>query len=118
MIPLTKEIIFGYDDLPKTKLEVPEWGGFVFLRSLTAGESMRLSELHELHNGNIPMKDMLAVLSHCVVDEKNNPIFPKEEEAVDGLLTKNMRVIQYLLKEINKLNSITIDKIEDEEKKS
>ena len=35
---LTAEAILGADDLPSIRVEVPEWGGHLFVRSMTAGE--------------------------------------------------------------------------------
>jgi hypothetical protein len=38
MAALTRDAILKVDDLPKERVEVPEWGGYVFVKTLTGAE--------------------------------------------------------------------------------
>ena len=72
---LTKEDIRAASDLGMEKLAVPEWGGFVYVRTVTAKEKDAF-ERAMLAKGGETMENVraqMAVLTVC--DENRTPLF-------------------------------------------
>lgn len=71
---LSREQIFAARALRKPEpLEVPEWGGTVFVKYLTVEEQLEISK----HNA--PAEMPVAVLVAALVDEDEKPIFGPED---------------------------------------
>lgn len=71
---LSREQIFAARALRKPEpLEVPEWGGTVFIKYLTVEEQLEISK----HNQ--PAEMPVAVLLAALVDEDEKPIFGPED---------------------------------------
>ena len=87
---LTKEQILS--STPKLQaIEVPEWGGSVFIRPVTLEEQGKLADLgakHEKSSAAARIKHCtLSLLQWTVCDEDGNPLFTAEDLA--GLMTKS-----------------------------
>ena len=87
---LTKEQILKTS--PKLKeVEVPEWGGAVFIRPVTLEEQGKLADLgakHEKSSASTRIKNCtLSLLQWTVCDEDGQPIFTAEDLA--GLMGKS-----------------------------
>lgn len=83
---LDKATILTASDLPTEKVPVPEWGGTVLVRGLTAAErdayDMSLVEQREGVQGIslTNMTNMRArLVARCVVDEKGTRLFNDED---------------------------------------
>ena len=46
---LTKEAILAADDLPREKVDVPEWGGEVYVRALTGAQMQPVEDAAAFH---------------------------------------------------------------------
>jgi hypothetical protein len=74
-LALTREqILASRKDRKPQRLEVPEWGGEVYVRVLTAGEQVALSE-------GVENEMALRVLAYCLVNEEGERLFTDEDVA-------------------------------------
>jgi hypothetical protein len=85
---LNREQILGAQDLTRKEVEVPEWGGSVFVRQLTGGELVKLQRL--LSSDNV--LDLVPLVVMCTVDENGKRIFSDKD--VEALAAKNGRVLE------------------------
>lgn len=89
---LTKEQIIAANDRPTEEVEVPEWGGSVLVRGISASQRTKYEQA--LFKGfdadGKPIIDMngvdqrLSLCALCIVDDSGAPLFSKEEVAVLG----------------------------------
>ena len=87
---LTKQQILSTS--PRLKeVEVPEWGGSVFIRPVTLEEQGKLADLgakHEKSSAAIRIRHCtLSLLQWTVCDEDGKPLFTAEDLA--GLMSKS-----------------------------
>ena len=115
---LTKDQILSADDLKTKDVVVPQWGGTVRLRTMTASERDRFENMVFVgKDKNERMADIRAtLLSLCIVDEKNNLVF--SEKDIKALGGKSAAAVDLLFSEAQKLNAVTDQDIEDQVKNS
>lgn len=90
---LTKESILGAKDRKIEKVEVPEWNGFVFVRSLMGTERDAFEDAMHDGKGKINLKNhraRMAALAIC--DESGSPLFTLAD--VTALSQKNASVLE------------------------
>jgi hypothetical protein len=112
---LTRDQILECSDLKKEEVQVPEWGGSVFVREMNgadrnAWEASLINEKGKVNLVNIHAR----LVSFCVVDEKGNRIFSDAD--VDLLGKKSGKALSRIVDACQKLNKLT-DKDLDEVKK-
>jgi hypothetical protein len=86
-------------------LEVPEWGGEVYVRVLSAKDQAELSD------GVKPAEMPIRVLLHCLVDEAGEPIL-KEEDA-EALAEEDFPVILRVFAFVAKLNGLSTKELDE-----
>ncbi len=79
---LTKDAIFAFDDLPRQKVEIPEWKGHVYVRALNGAERDALERMVGSDGFN-----RATLVAFCTVDEKGERLFSDADVA--KLSTKN-----------------------------
>lgn len=97
----TKALIMAAQDLPVEELEVPEWGCWVRIKTLTAAERDNFEAEIVQRNGRdtrMNLRNMRAKLvAATVVDEEGRPLFTladvealgqKSAKALDRIFTK------------------------------
>jgi hypothetical protein len=92
---LTKELILNAIDLPRERVEVPEWGGHVFVRRMRADEALA-------YEGKD--RDVLFLVATCVCDDQAQPVFSSED--VEALRGKSWSVVQRLVAAAVRMNTI------------
>lgn len=96
---LNKETIIGAQDFAYVDVEVPEWGGTVRLRGISAADrdnfEAALAQTQDLTN----IRARLVVMA--LVDEEGNRLFTDREAPALG--AKNAVVINRLFEEARKL---------------
>ena len=114
---LTKEQILSADDLRREQVNVPEWGGSVFVRTLTGTDRdafeqsiIQNSERMDLAN----VRARMAVL--CVVDEKGERLFADSDAQALG--AKSSLALGRIFTVAQKLNGMTDADVEDLAKNS
>lgn len=108
---LTREEILRCKDLGLSSVEIPEWGGTVFVRQMTALE--RLDFARENQDDDEAGARLVARL---VIDEGGQPIFTPED--APSLMTKNANVITRIVSAILEFNALGRNAVEDAQKNS
>lgn len=109
---LSKEQILKASDRESIEVEVPEWGGSVRLVVMSGKERDRYeSSLVKYVNGK-PEQDLTnlsaKLVSCCLVDEDNQPMFTVEE-----LSSKSGAVLNRLFEKANELNMTAFNSVKE-----
>lgn len=99
------QILAARTDRKPVRLEVPEWGGEVFVRVLSAKDQMELSE------GIKPSEMPVKVILHCLVDEQGNRIL--QDEDAEALGEEEFPVIMRVFAAVAKLNGLSTKELEE-----
>lgn len=105
---LSKAEILGVDDRPVTVVSVPEWGGEIRLRCISALDRDRWLRRMYDDKGNLknPEKSFQAsFLALCIVDDTGARVF--EDDDIDALAGKNAMVLDRLFREAYRLNGLS-----------
>lgn len=103
---LTRDDILNVDDLPRKAVEVPEWGGTVYVRALTGGERDKLERMIASDSVN---RASLAAMALCDTDGKR--LF--SEEDVKKLATKSGTALERIVSATLSFNALTAEGEED-----
>jgi len=108
---LSKEQILAADDMGLKEVEVPEWGGNVFVRVMTVGE--RDSYENEwIVNKNKGVENFRSkFLQRVLCDEKGELLFTAAE--IDLLAGKSARVITRIWEAAMKHNALSDGDVEE-----
>lgn len=112
---LTADAILNAEDTGIEKVSVPEWGGEVFIRTMTGAErdTWEMYATRQLDSkGNVNIRAKLAVLTICDKDGKR--LFSDSHH--DQLSKKNAKALDRVYSRALKLNKLTDEDIEALEK--
>jgi hypothetical protein len=121
MMLLSREDILLAEDLKKERVEIPEWGGYVYVSTMTglARDKYESSLLAKDEEGKHvqDLKNMRAKLvCATVVDDQGNLLLNEEDvEAIGG---KNAAVLDRITEASSKLNAVTDEDLEEIAKNS
>lgn len=111
---LSRESIFGVEDRPKYEVEISEWGGSVFVRTLPARDIRKMWKLC----GNLDTDELafvkIAILG--TIDDQGNPLWTSADE--EALGKKSPFAIDKIAKKLIEIHSYSDEKVEDARKKS
>jgi len=99
---LSRDQILGAVDFNFVEVDVPEWGGSVRLRGLSAAERDDFEASLGVSQDLVNMRARLVV--NCLVDENNEKLFKASEAKELG--KKNGQVINKLFDEVRKLSGM------------
>ena len=103
---LTREqILAARSNRKPERLEVPEWGGEVYVRVLSAKDQMTVAD------GATPQETPIRVLLHCLVDEKGERILADDD--FDALASEDFPVIMRVFAFAAKLNGLSTKELEE-----
>lgn len=110
-VELGKDAIFRARDLQVEQVEVPEWGGHVFVRGMTAGQRDRL-EASMIDKKGQPAPARLSefrtrMVITCVVDSKGVPLFTVDD--LPALQAKSMLAVRRIVDVARRLSGMTED---------
>ncbi len=108
---LTRDAILAAQDLVTGAVEVPEWGGTVYVRTLSAGESLALQEAVAEKRGLAPVVEFVAAVT---VDENGRRLFTADD--VEALKAKSVSALMRVFDAGARLNVFTRHDAEDLEK--
>jgi len=108
---LTKDQILAADDLGLLEVDVPEWGGSVFLRVMTVGERDSYENDWMVNKSKGVDNFRSKFLQRVLCDEQGKLLFSSEE--VEKLAKKSARVIARIWKEAMIHNALTDEDVED-----
>jgi len=110
---LTRLEILGSDDLNAEEVQVPEWGGLVRVRMLTAGERDKfetdVAGIGGKSKNMTNLRARLVVLTAC--DDALAPLF--EPGDVEALAKKSAAAVDRVFSVAAKLNGFTSSDIEE-----
>lgn len=120
---LDKKQILNAVDLPTIKVDVPEWKGHVYLRTMSIAqrdymESLYLQLNYAIKNGGDTSEINIRArtVCYCICDESGKRIF--EDSEAEALGEKSAKVIDMLVEKCQELNGISDDDLEAMEKNS
>lgn len=115
---LTAEEILCADDVVLKSVEVREWSGSVWMRSMTAAQrdDFELAFAGENKTQGASTNLRARYLSKCLCDENGALLFGNDPEKVKELGDKNGRIIDMLFEVARDLNGQNDNAIEDAEK--
>ena len=112
---LSKADILAVNDRVTELVEVPEWGGSVYVRTMSAAErdreERRIYDAQQGKKGSEAMANFRArFLALTLVDEQGTPLFTMRE--VDQLAEKSFAVVSRLFEVSQRINGVTKEEME------
>ena len=107
--------ILDFDDSAIQAVNVPEWGGVVYVRRITAGERLKFVNL--INSAGIgddsvmPAGAMELLVIMACVDKDGKQIFEPEDK--ERLSQKSATAVNRIFEAAAKLNGLTAQSIED-----
>lgn len=112
---LGRDDILAIDDLPTRTVNVPEWGGTITLRSLTAAERDAWEiGLYNEKSGGKPMNISASVVALCAIKPDGTRLFTDAD--IEVLARKSGRVLKRLWNAASDLNGLGVNDAEELEK--
>jgi len=113
---LTRDQILSADDFASAKtVDVPEWGGSVRVRSMSAGErDLYEQDLVAGRDGDRVANVRARLLAFVIVDEEGNRVF--SEEDIEALGNKSVVAVDRVFAVAQRMNSLTQADVEVLEK--
>lgn len=113
---LNRDAILESNDLISEEVQVPEWGGSVFVREMSGADRDAWEASLINDKGKTNLENIRArMVSFCVVDEHGNRLFSDKD--VDLLGKKSGKALDRITSVAQRLNKLT-DKELQEVKKS
>ncbi len=110
---LSRDAILSQTSLRKVKVTIPEWGGEVHVRTMTAGQRDQFeATVEKVGTGDIRAR--LAVLTVC--DEDGNLLF--RDGDIPLLSSLSAKAVNRVFSVATKLNGITAEDVEELKKNS
>jgi hypothetical protein len=112
---LTRDAILQAEDAKIASVDVPEWGGHVFLRVMSGTERddfeaetyVTRGRSVELNRHNFRAR----LLVRCICDDKGEPIFTRKD--IDALGKKSAKALDRAFSVAQKLNGLSADDVEE-----
>lgn len=115
---LKRDDILNINDLPFEDVEVPEWGGVVRIRALTAAERDKFEASIVVRKGNkteLNPENMRAKLvALAAIDEEGNRLFTEKDVEVLG--RKSAAALDRLFQVAQKLSGLSPESLEEKVK--
>lgn len=109
-----RDQILNANDRKTAKVETPEWGGHVYVRTLSAAELRGYQANLKAVEDQATKDGLMAVTIMC--DEQGNRIFSDDDAAL--LAGKNSKVLDRIAGAFAKLNAITDEQVDAIQKNS
>ena len=113
---LTRDKILAAKDLEPVKIDVPDWGGSVYVRALSASDRLDFEDKSAklADKDGSSLKVMALYLCRVLADAKGDRLFADEDAGL--LLGKKASVVLDLFSRASEHNSLTEDDVRDLEK--
>lgn len=114
MALLTREQILAADDLPSKEVEVPEWGGSVKVRSITAKDRDEFEQalIAARQAKRVAPENVRArYVAACIVGEDGKPLFTAKD--VEALGQKSFAALERVYQAATELNALSDEAVED-----
>jgi len=115
MAHLNRDQILKSDDLKLTEVQIPEWGGSVFVKPLTSKQKDQYEASLIDKKGNPVYKNIRARLAvMCVVSDKGEQLFTDVD--IEALGNKSGAALSRIFNVVLEKNNITEEDLGDLEK--
>jgi hypothetical protein len=105
-MPLSKDDILAADDLTRELVHVPEWGGDVWVGTMTGRERDAFEADFSLRDDPAQRRDFRArLLVHCLVDNEGERLFSPAD--VEALTAKSAAALTRVFDVATRLNRLT-----------
>ncbi len=111
---LTRDHILSVPDFEVRPVAVPEWGGTVYVRTITGGQAEQYYAA--LRGGASDRNVMARLVAYAACDERGNLLFRPED--IDALAARSFRALERVFDAAMQLNGMTDEAVEAEEKNS
>ena len=112
---LSKEAILESNDGARELVEVPEWGGSVWIRSMTGTERDRFEDGLTDANGNVSIEGIRArLVCMTACDQDGKRMFADSDASMLGL--KSAKALNRLARVAQRLSGLTLEAVEDAKK--
>jgi hypothetical protein len=111
MAILGRDAILSSKDLKQEVVKVPEWGGEVIVRTLSAFERVRWEESLTENDKTHPYSGLIKMLSMCLVDEQGNQLFTDSD--VEELGKKSIAPLLRIQSVALRLNKVDVKSLEE-----
>lgn len=108
---LNKDQILGCNDIPSEVVEVPQWGGSVKVRGMTAGERDHFEDMIRT-KGLSALRGTLAAM--CIIDDDGKRLFTNRE--IEKLADKSAEALDIVVAAASRLSGLTPEDAEYLEK--
>lgn len=112
---LSRDDILNAQDLPTERVAVPEWGGEVLVRGLTAAERDAFEASIVKRRGQkteMDLRNMRArLVAMCVVDEQGNRLFSDQD--VEALGRKSASALDRIFEVAQRLSGLRPEDVEE-----
>lgn len=118
MADLSRDAILGAPDLKTIPVDVPEWGGRVYVRSLSGREREQI-EYRQVQDreSNDPKRNFRGlILAYCLADAAGKPLFTPADAEMLG--AKAAKPVEKVFEAAIKLNGFGAADVEELEKNS
>ena len=115
MSELTREQILKSDDLPLEKVDVPEWGGSVYMRTLTGKQRDEFEQLafDRQKKKNLDIRGCkVKLVAMCLCDKDGKVLFGGRDDE-SKLIEKSGAALQRLSEVAQRLSGMNEKEIED-----
>jgi hypothetical protein len=103
-VELSREQILEADDLKIEEMEIPEWGGSIFVRVMTGAERNQfVKDILELED-NDDLAVRIKLCSIVVVDNLGKKLFTEDD--IEALSGKSSKVLDRVYRKAEVLNCI------------
>jgi hypothetical protein len=104
MQALTREAILAAPDLKPTKVEVPEWGGFVYVRQMTGAErgALEAEAIADKKNHVATLRSRMA--ARCICNEAGDRLFADAD--IEALGKKSQAGLDRVMAAIAQANAL------------
>lgn len=106
--PLTREAILAADDLPLTKVEVPGWGGHLFIRPMKAGDRDEFEDwafkAGQKQSPDLARQRRARMIVACATDAEGVRLFSNED--APKIAEKSVLNCDVVIEAISKLNRL------------
>jgi hypothetical protein len=111
---LSREAILSAQDVQREYVDMPEWGGGVYVQTLSARAGLELGKKGEVDEQEKLVVDTGLFLTKAVVDEAGNRIFTEDD--ISALMEKSKPAVDRLTAAALRLNNLGKDVAKEAEK--
>ena len=105
MTVLNRDAILAADDYQREYVDMPEWGGGVYVRALTAKAGLEMATQAEKVDEKYQAVARVGILlTRTVIDENGEPIFTDED--ISALMEKSRPAIDRLTAAAMRVNKM------------